>query len=547
MSQIIELGIFSPDIGEAVRQLKHDLKDDWYPDSLGYEDALRPDVLGDFFKTSFEQNHGLYVPEGRTELDIPKKGFVCRYALEMSLPDRLYYQALVGHLIPFYDPLLPNEVLNHRYAVTGHRATRYLFKHSVEQWQHFCGYVAEEARTKSVVLITDVQNFYENIQIEAVIGVLENKLPHVSADGVEKSRIRRIIAELRRCLSVWCYRQTHGLPQNRDASAFLASLVMLPVDSAMLTQGYSYYRYMDDIRVAVNTKYQAREALLILTTELRRLGLNVNPAKTKIWEPSEDGYDEALRKSDPMLSQIDSMWRSRFLPVIRRSFAPLQLLAEDLIKRGATQERAFRFCVNKFEKLALCAELAVPKTYFDPMTDACIQELDSQPFSSDKFVSYLKAVPTSDEQISKVAILLKNSERAIYDWQNYLLWQLLVFKRHNDPDLLPAARKRIESSERPADRAGATLYLGAVGSSADREFVSRSFQAFNPHILQRNALIAIHEIEFHAGIKRHVADHVMPSLKGTYRRLRDGFRGQYYRPLAAISAIDLYDEVSSYD
>lgn len=547
MSQIIELGLFSPDIGEVVRQLRRDLKDDWYPDSLGYEDILKPELFGEFLTKSFEDNHGLFVPEGRTELNIPKKGFVLRYSLEMCLPDRFYYQALVGHLIPYYDPLIPNQVLNHRYALTGRRARKYLFKHPVEQWQLFKGYVAQEALVKPVVLVTDLQNYFENIKIDHVIGVLEDSLPQLSADGPEKARIRTIIAELRRCLRLWCYAPTHGLPQNRDASSFLASLVMLPIDRAMLGQGFAYYRYMDDIRIAVKTKYEAREALQVLTTELRRLGLNVNPAKSEIWEPSMKGYDEALREDTPILSQIDSMWRSRFLPVIRRSFVPLQTLARDLIERGATHERAFRFCVNKFFNLALCPELAVPKSYFDPMTEVCIRELDSQPFSSDKLVMLLKAVPTSSNQMAEVGALLMDSKRAIYDWQNYLLWQLLVYKKHFDAELIVAARKRMGELEKPADRAGASLYLGAMGSFEDRQLVSVCFRSFNHHIIQRNALIAVHELEFHSGVKQNVADYVIPSLKGTYRRLRDEFRGQYHRPLPSVSAVDIYDEVSAYD
>ena len=547
MSQIIDLGVFSPDIGDVVRQLKQDLKDDWYPDSLGYEDVLKPEVITEFLSNSFEENHGLFMPEGRTELNIPKKGFVLRYSLEMSLPDRLYYQALVSHLIPFYDAIIPSHVLNHRYAARGRRAGRYLFKHPVEQWQLFRGYIARESATKPVVLVTDVQNFYENIAIDRIVAVLEDNLSLISASGVEKSGIRRIIGELRRCLAAWCYAPTHGLPQNRDASSFLASLVMLPVDAAMLRCGYSYYRYMDDIRIAVKTKYEARQALQVLTTELRRLGLNINAAKNQILEPSMEGYEDALRKDEPTLSEIDSMWRSRSLPVIRRSFVPLQKLAQDLIARGATQERAFRFCVHKFVNLALCPELAIPKTYFDPMTDACIRELDSQPFSSDKLVTLLKAVPTSDNQISAVVTLLKDPERSFYDWQNYLLWQLLVYKKHSDSDLIVAARTRVASTDRPADRAGATLYLGAMGENSDRQYVSACFNSCEHHIVQRNALIAVHEIDFHSGIKQNVAAHVLPSLKGTYRRLRDTFYGQYHRPLPSISAVDIYDEVSAYD
>jgi hypothetical protein len=547
VSQQVELGVLGLDIEKVIRQLRQDLKDDWYPDSLAYHDALKVDVAADCLESTFEKNHGLFVPEGRTELNIPKKGFVLRYSLEMSFPDRLYYHALVADLIPFYDPILPPQVLNHRYAVIGNRAGRYLFKHPVEQWQLFRGYVIQEIQQYPVILITDIQNYYENIEVDRVLTVLKENLPLVSADGVEKARIRRIIEELRRCLRLWCYKPTHGLPQNRDASSFLASMLLSPVDRAMLDEGYQYYRYMDDIRIAVKTKYQARAALQSLTTQLRRFGLNLNPAKTHIWEPSDKGYEDALGKEEPLLAEIDSMWRSRSLPVIRRSFEPLRRLAADLIERRATQERSFRFCIHKLANLARCPEIDVPTSFFDPMTDVCIQELDEQPYSSDQMVNYLKAVPTSEEQISRVAGLLRDNARSLYDWQNYLLWQLMVYKEYKSSALMNVARVRAERVDRPADRAGAMLYLGAMGTTNDRLLVARLFESCGQHIVQRNALIAVHEIEFHSGIEQHVANHVSESLRGTYKRLRKGYLGHYYQPLPPISAVDIYDEVSSYD
>ncbi|MCC5849709.1 MAG: RNA-directed DNA polymerase [Verrucomicrobia bacterium] len=547
MSKLVELGGFTLDMGMVVRQLKQDLRDDWYPDPLNYEDLLTPDISGGILESSFENHHGQFVPEERLELNIPKRGFVLRYSLEMSPKDRLYYQALVGYLVPYYDPLLPNQILNHRHAIGGNRAGRYLFKQPIEQWGHFQGYVREEAKARPVVLITDVQNYYENISVEKILKVLESNVSQVKADGAEKARIRRIIEELNRCLANWCYTPAYGLPQNRDASSFLANLVMLPVDQAMLKRGYGYFRYMDDIRITTGSRYEARAALQDLTMELRKLGLNVNGQKTKIWEPKDDGYHEALGKNTPLLAQIDSMWRSKSLPVIRRSFKPLQTLAQQLIQNGETQERAFRFCMKRFENLALCPELGVPKAFFDPLADLCIRQLDAQPFSSDQIVRFLKAVPTSNEQMKLVASLLADEKRAVYDWQKYLLWQLLVHKKYHDPNMLLTAKMRMESTTQEADRAGAVHYLGAMGDQSDRQGIAKMFKNFNNHLVQRNALIAIHEVKYSEGIKQNVVKHVLPSLKGTYQRVRDGFMSQYYRPLPPISALNIYDEMSPYD
>ena len=102
-------------------------------------------------------------------------------------------------------------------------------------------------------------------------------------------------------------------------------------------------------------------------------------------------------------------------------------------------------------------------------------------------------------------------------------------------------------TDRPADRAGAILYLGATGANADRQFIAENFKSCDHHIVQRNAMIAVHELDYQSGIKQHVKDHVMPSLSGTYKRLNRDFTGQYFRPLEPVSYLSIYDEISAYD
>ena len=547
MTSQVNLGGIEVDINRVVRQLKYDLKDDWFPDSLGYEDSLETSVMASAIENSINCNDGLYLPGSRTELNIPKKGFVLRYSLETSLLDRVYYHALVAELAPFYDALLPRNVLSHRYASNGNRAGRYLFLHPIEQWKLFQGYIAEEANSKPVILVTDVQNYYENISIKMLINALRESVTRLAANGADKARVRNIIDHLKRCLVNWCFNCTHGLPQNRDASSFLANFFMLRIDEAMLKRGYSYFRYMDDIRIAVKTQYEARAALQNLIVELRRIGLNVNAGKTKIHEPGSLGYNELLEPGGRELEEIDSMWRSRSLPVIRRSFTPLRSLALRLIAENRTDERAFRFCVKRFENLALCPGVDTPTDYFQDMVKAAINELDLQPHTTDQLVRFLKAAPINDCDIAQIAHFLQDEERAIYDWQNYLIWQLLVYKGHKDPDLIRIARERSESSSLQADRAGAILFLGATGTSDDRNMLAQGFENCDHHLLQRNALIAIHELDFNRGIKEFVKPHVLPCLNGMYSRIRQNFCGCYHRPLPPVPFTDIYDEVTSYE
>jgi hypothetical protein len=322
---------------------------------------------------------------------------------------------------------------------------------------------------------------------------------------------------------------------------------MLDVDEAMLSNGYVYFRYMDDIRIAVPSRYKARAALQDLIVELRKIGLNVNAGKTKIVEPGTSEHSDLLSSGDRELEQIDNMWRSRSLPVIRRSFQSLSSLALRLIDQKRTDERAFRFCVKRFENLALCEEIDTPASYFEPMIEAAIEGLDAHPYSTDQLVRFLKAAPTSEAVIARVADFLRDENRAIYDWQNFLLWQLLVYKSYNGSDLIDVARRRISISSLQADRAGAILFLGASGTPADRRTLAQGFVGCDHHLLQRNALIAVHELSYDEGIEQYVTPYLMPCLRGTYKRVRNRFPGCYHRPLPAVSYLDIYDEVNSYE
>jgi hypothetical protein len=86
-----------------------------------------------------------------------------------------------------------------------------------------------------------------------------------------------------------------------------------------------------------------------------------------------------------------------------------------------------------------------------------------------------------------------------------------------------------------------------MGAQSDRQDIAKIFSGFRNHLVQRNALIAIHELDYSDGVKQNVVDHVLPSLKGTYKRLREGFMSQYFRPLPEMSALKIYDEMSAYD
>lgn len=537
----------APRAADLVRQLKRDIKDDWYPDPFNYQDMLTENAVSTALAEALARGDGQFSPEPCTPLDIPKKNFILRYSLETGLVDRAYYHALASALFHHYDNLIPPNVLSYRRARRG-RQGRYLFLNPIEQWKRLHAFIRQELRTKPYVLKTDIHNYYENVRIDDLIKTLESRISQIEADAAEKRRIRTVIMELNRCIRSWAFSVTHGLPQNRDASSILANIVLLPVDEAMLGRGYTYYRYMDDITIATESRYRARAALRDLIYELRRLGLNVNAQKTIILEPGSKNYHSSLFHADRTMDTIDSMWKSRSAVVIRRSLPHLRKFATRLINESRMGDKEFRFCIKRFEQLALCDDFSVPDEFYAGLVDASLRELDEQPWASDQIVRFLKAAPISNAQLARAADFLVDRERALYDWQNYLLWQLLVYKGYQEPRLLKCARLTAVNPDLPADRAGALHYLGALGATEDRERIAATFREYgSSHLLQRSALIAVHEVEFSPIVRDQVRPHVLPSLQGTYRRMRDSYRGIYCLPLPRTRATSIFDELSAYD
>src|ERR1035437_7437486 len=97
-------------------------------------------------------------------MNVPKPNVTLRYGVETGIADRVLYQGLVAHLIPFYDPLLPWNVFNHRPSV-GRASKRYVFNSAVESWRNFLGVVTTSVKSNPALLSTDLTNYYENINL----------------------------------------------------------------------------------------------------------------------------------------------------------------------------------------------------------------------------------------------------------------------------------------------------------------------------------------------------------------------------------------------
>ena len=528
------------------RQLRNDLRDDWFTDPLRFEDMFTSNHIERDLTENLEKHHGEFSFKKRTLLDIPKPNFTLRYGLEVSLSERALYHAIAMHLGPLFDPLLPPCVFSHRACRDSKR--RYLFKRGIPQWRDFNGSVhsALKAADKEFLLVTDLTNYFENIDLIILKKTLIDQLPFVDATAEQKFKIRLYIDVLSEYLTHWSFSKSSGLPQNRDASSFLSNIYMLPIDREMLKSKHRYFRYMDDIRIVCESEYAARKALKELSILLRQRGLSVNGGKTKIVSKRDQSEIDKCFEEDSKLQCIDSIWQTRSLKPIRRSLRQLRELTEQELTIGGGASRTFRFCIERLRMLASCPEFEVPDEYFQKITELAIEALSNHPASTDKISQYLCVAPTSKDQLDMIADLLVDNQKNFYSWQNYLLWLLLTWKEHEKSDLLAYAMDVVQNEKDDATRCGATLYAGALGGESGRIGVAKRFRTLSSFLGQRSAIIAVQELRYSPHIRDFVQPYVRSDLVGVYRSLK-GRAPRYIAPPLKTPITSIVDSSRDYD
>ncbi len=404
---------------------------------------------------------------------------------------------------------------------------------------------AELDGTGKVLLVTDVQNYYENIRFSDVKKAILFNSKNLGLKHSQLNDIKCAANLLIRLLKKWEKSKGVGIPQNRDASSFLGNVLLSKIDIQMVKKGYSYFRYMDDIRVVCDNVFQARKILKEIIINLRKIGLNVNGQKTFIMKEDDKNIELFIHKPNREVDQIDSLLESKKLLNIQKALPLLRKLTLKQIRKNRTHEREFRFCIYRLEKIARYDSIR-KEFNFRGITESIIEELLEQPYSVDIFARYLKSVHLTKRNLNRIKEIICDPEKRIYGWHIYNIWQILVYKKFKDQSLIDLAKSTIKKSRNEAEKAGACLYLGGCGSNHDREYVATNFSSLNSFLAQRNALIAVHELDYEKIIKHHVRPHVKKELAGTYRILKNNFNGTYIDILPPVKPSEIFRDIQSH-
>lgn len=543
-----EILSFKIDTEAVLQHLNQDMRDDWFIDAIQHRDLFsNKSNLYETLQSLLLDGNGKYLGSKRTIYNIPKKGIGIRYSLETDFYDRFIYQAICSFLIPFYDPLLSHRVLGHRYN-KNRTSEKYIFKNRIDLWKTFEGITRTALFNDQALLVTDLINYFENITISSIKLAFEQMLDRVSANGQEKLLIRNAIQTLCEQLAGWGYSENHGLPQNRDASSFIANIVLSSVDHAMVEKGYDYYRYVDDIRIICKNPRSAKKALTELIDQLRKVGMNINSGKTKILtkDSTDIEINESFPTTDDRTLTIESMWRSRSRRVIARSAKYIHQLLRECIENKETQSRQFRFAVNRLIQLAEANLFDIHTELASDLKSLLINTLEDHAASTDQYCRILGVLSLGPQELNEITNYLKDSERSIHSWQNFHLWLLLAKQKHKSDTLIELSLNKINADIFQPEVSAIFIYLRCIDEATQLKPLIQEFNPAWPYYHQRNFLLAISEFE--ANEVKSLIPKIHKKLMWTASRAKPYFENGL--PLVEReprSILDLYEEISPYD
>jgi len=273
------------DLGKAARNVRTDAIGDWYRDPWGWPETEWAAAAGADF-TVGRLNAAGTTPVAK--IDVPKENFATRPAIVLDPIDRLIYQALVDRLsvrlAGSLDPAVYGWRLPPNPKVAGDYARNDF------QYANFRSHLSQGPELWEYSFSTDIVGFFASLPVERVCETIEQR----AHDG-------RVSARLCDLLESWSRTPGRtGIPQRCWASSLIASSYIDSVD--MVLQAHigalripfaPAARWMDDTWVFSDDEGTLRRVQRELESAMRELGLNMNAAKTEVYD--REGAKQAIR------------------------------------------------------------------------------------------------------------------------------------------------------------------------------------------------------------------------------------------------------------
>ncbi len=358
---------------------------------------------------------GQYCPQLVLGVQIPKPGGGMRQLGIPTAMDRLIQQALLQVLQPIFNPGFSDSSYGFRPRRHAHQAVLQAQK-----------YVTSGLRW---VVDMDLEKFFDRVNHDILMARVKRK--------VKDKRVLRLI---RRYLQAGLLQKgvvsirEEGTPQGGPLSPLLSNILLDDLDKELERRGHAFCRYADDCNIYVRTKRSGERVMASLTQFLtERLKLKVNVAKSAVdrpWKRKFLGYSMTWHKKPRLkiapsviqrmkmtvreisrrgrgcslkttittlapklrgwinyfklaevkgiFQELDGWIRRRLRNILWVHWKRNYTRARNLIKRGLTEERAWRSATNQrgswWNSGASHMNQAFPKRFFDAMGLVSLQD-----------------------------------------------------------------------------------------------------------------------------------------------------------------------------
>ena len=456
---------------------------------------LEGDLSGYLNDLSARIRNDEYHPKPMHVCDVPKGGWLVRPGSILSVEDRIVFYACLGVCMPnIYEKLEWSQgIVDFSHEISNEFENTKWLRNKFTGWTKFRTMSLEKIETGiSHVIMTDISNYYENINIKTLMSDLKS-------GGVDDN----IVNLLSKCLNKWAQSEGKGIPQGYTPSDLLGKLYLNSVDVIFRAMGYDHLRYSDDIRIFCKDEVEAKKALVNLTELLRKRGLSLQSAKTKIHTFDEartiiDGIQpvlqpiiknliEALGINNPYFSvtQADELLEQM------EADTPIEVLTQ------AFQEHFIDAEEKKFDKTLFHFLLKrLGKSKSDIAVAYCLDLLKTHPEETADALKYFQSIDVID-QIENLVVEFLRSEHAVYPYQNYQILEWFSEHAQNpSEDLLEIARRMAFNNSHPKYlRVVSRKLVGEFGTSADLERLEWLYSELDDEIEKCNIICCLKNME----------------------------------------------------
>ena len=474
------------DLQLAVKRVWDDKRDDAWPDILGYHDFRRQFEKNESTIRACLENPTTYEASRAHSIDIPKRGFTLRPGIIPCIRDRVIYQAVADLLAPSFE--MEASVLSNR--LVGPKSTR-MFEQGVKLWKTFQDEIEDLCADHQYVVETDIAAYFEHIYHR----LLYDRLREIFCERFDEETIKETITLLKRLFGRWKGNTLSGfgIPQMSDPSSFFGNLYLDEVDKWLKAHGYVFRRYVDDVRVFTTTEPEARKALSELVTKMRRIGLYVSSAKTRI-RRAEEVVKELVGRRE-QVGQFEAAFGSRQRDQVEAIVGPFQELFASLVADPAHDDRLFRYCVNRAKRLSAWG--IGEESFYEWCIDRIIDQLSSMPHCTDVFTDFLSLFP-DHVRIHDAVLDFIGDPYSIYPWQQMHLLELLIrcdIVGHAKDRAVQSACALLSQKSHPACRAKAVILQGKNGTYADRRDIRELYPIDENIHVRRAILVGVQELD----------------------------------------------------